>query len=85
MMTTTTAQFDGLRRDLPEGREWLVTTPEAHSYVVTVFVDAEHGRMATCRCRAFTFGRPCRHIRFVQMADSFLTRAPVREIQAVAA
>jgi hypothetical protein len=83
--TQTKATYFKTRHDLPQGREWLVTTENEHSYVVTVWVEEELGRLASCRCKAFSFGQPCRHIRFVAYADSFLTRAPLREIQRVAA
>jgi hypothetical protein len=83
------AHFDGNRFDLSEGRDWLVTTFDhengEHAYVVTVWVEDGLGRMASCRCKAFGFGNVCRHIRYVQLVDSLLTKAPVREIQPVAA
>lgn len=85
MVKVTTARYSRTRFDIPEGREWEVTTPEGHSYLVTIWKDSEHGRMATCRCRAFTFGQVCRHVRYAQRVDSFLTGAPVRDIQGVAA
>jgi len=82
------ASYAGLRFDLPEGRDWLVTTHDdpsgkPHSYLVTVWVEEGLGRLASCRCGGFKFGRVCRHIRFIQRADSILTRAPVREIRPV--
>lgn len=80
-MKTMTARYHRTRPDLPQGREWLVNG----KYIVTVYADAEFGRVATCRCKAFTFGLACKHIGYVQRVDSILTRAPVREIQPVAA
>ena len=50
-----------------------------------ITVDARFGRTAKCSCKAGRFGLACRHIRFVQGADSVLTGAPVREIREVAA
>jgi hypothetical protein len=77
------ATFDGNRFDLPEGRDWLVTSEESHAYVVTVWVEEDLGRMASCRCDGFKFGRCCRHVKYVQVVDSLLTKAPVREIKPV--
>lgn len=82
------ASWNGSRFDLPEGREWLVTTNDnpaerPHAYVVTVWVEEGLGRIASCRCDAFRFGNPCRHIRYAQAVDSILTNAPVREIKPV--
>ena len=78
-----TATYQSSRFDLPEGREWLVTSCSGHSYVVTIWTDEDFGRMASCRCAAFNFGKVCKHIRFAQLADSILTKSPVREIRPV--
>jgi hypothetical protein len=77
------AQYHKTRFDLPEGREWLVTSGN-HEYMVTVWTEENLGRLASCRCRAFQFGRVCKHIRFIAKCDSYLTGAPVREIKGVA-
>lgn len=84
MHTTLKAQYNKTRFDLREGREWLVTSGD-HEYVVTVWTEESLGRMASCRCRAFQFGRVCKHIRFIAKADSYLTGAPMRDIRGVAA
>lgn len=82
------AAWNGSRFDLPEGREWLVTTNDnpaekPHRYLVAVWVESELGRVASCQCRAFQFGNPCRHIKYVALVDSILTGAPTREIKPV--
>lgn len=81
------ATFHGSRFELAEGREWLVTTYDhadgEHAYIVTVWVEEGLGRMASCRCQAFVFGQLCRHIKYTQLVDTELTRAPVREIRPV--
>jgi hypothetical protein len=83
--TGLSAQYHKTRFDLSEGREWLVRSDSGHEYVVTVWVESGLGRIASCRCRAFQFGVVCKHIRFVAKCDSYLTGAPVREVQGVAA
>jgi hypothetical protein len=79
----TCAQFHGTRFDLNEGRDWLITTEEGHAYVVTIWAEEELGRMASCRCKAFTFGQLCRHIIYAQAVDTTLTGAPMRAIRPV--
>lgn len=81
---TMTARFNGLNRQLPEGREWRVTSERSgNTYVVTVWQDADFGRMARCSCKAGQCGVSCRHVRFIAHTDSYLTGAPVREIRPV--
>lgn len=80
---TITARYNMTRFDLPEGREWLVTSDSGWSYVVLVWTDKRFGRMAKCSCEAGRFGKPCKHVRFIQVADSILTEAPIREIRPV--
>jgi hypothetical protein len=77
------AQYHATRFDLPEGRDWLVTGCNGHSYVVTIWVEEANGRMAKCQCKAFQFGNVCKHLRFIQTVDSLLTKAAVREIKPV--
>lgn len=88
-MKTMQAKFNGLRRDLTEGREWLVTTHDdpsgkGHAYVVTIWVEPELGRVASCQCDGFTKGgRCCRHILFIRVSDSILYNVKCREIRPV--
>lgn len=82
------ASYSATRFDLPEGREWLVTTNDnpaerPHRYLVAVWVEEGLGRIASCQCKAFQFGNPCRHIKYVALVDSILTNAPVRELKPV--
>ena len=84
-MKVMTATYKGFYDALPQGRQWTVHSDSGADYAVTVWVDAKHGRMARCSCKASEFGLACKHIRFVQRADSYLSAAPVRDIQAVAA
>jgi hypothetical protein len=77
------ADFGGLRRDLPGGREWTVTTqdkPDArpHVYPVSVWEEPEAGRVAKCVCRGFHAGHLCRHIKYVQPVDALLFSAENR-------
>lgn len=81
------ASYHATRFDLSGGREWLVTTFDhadgEHSYIVTVWHEEENGRMASCRCKAASFGQLCRHIKYVQICDSLLTHEPIRAIRPV--
>lgn len=81
------ATYQTTRFDIPEGRDWLVTTFDhadgEHAYVVTIWHEEGLGRMASCRCKAFTFGQLCRHIRYAASCDSVLTNEPLRAIRPV--
>lgn len=80
-----TGRFKRLRRDLPDGREWLVTSDTSgNTYSVTVWVDPVFGRLAECSCKAGEFGQACKHLRFAQGADSGLFQVEPREIRKAA-
>lgn len=78
-MATTkrlTATFNGQRKQLPEGRAWLVQTEKGHRYIVTFFKGWNGYRFGTCQCKAYNCGMLCRHLLFAANADAMLTGVP---------
>lgn len=83
-MKTMRPKFLRRRRDLEDGREWLVTSERSgRTYLVTFYMHDGH-RFGYCTCPAGSRDVFCRHLPYCAKADALLF-APVREIQAVAA
>jgi hypothetical protein len=76
-MKTMRATFNGLRRDLTEGRQWKVKSERSgNTYIVTFYAHDGH-RMGFCSCPAGSRDMFCRHLPFAAGCDSQLTKAPL--------
>lgn len=77
-MKTMQATFNGLNRQLPDGREWrIISDRSGNTYLVT-FYSHNGQRYGFCSCPAGSRDKFCRHLPFAAGCDSQLTREPLR-------
>lgn len=72
MHDTMRGRFNGLRRDLNEGREWLITSERSGNTYTVTFYQHDGRRFGFCSYPAGSREVFCRHLPFAAGCDSNL-------------
>lgn len=75
-MKTMAAKWNGFRRDLQDGREWLVKSERSGMTYAVVFYSHNGQRWGYCSCPAGSREVFCRHLPWAAACDSQLIKTP---------